>query len=104
MFAAVDPIPMVQLMHLIGNDYVVWDKSAEIRFRRPAKEDLFATFTFTLTELEDIKNQVQLKNEIEIIKTTLLTSKDEKTTYCEVDKTIYVADKSFYKNKRKSKS
>jgi len=24
--------------------------------------------------------------------------------YCEVDKTIYVADKSFYKQKRKSKT
>ena len=40
MFAAVDPFPMTQLMNLIGDDYVVWDKAAEIFFRRPAKEDL----------------------------------------------------------------
>ena len=36
MFAAVDPVPMVQLMELLGKDYVVWDKSAEIFFKRPA--------------------------------------------------------------------
>ena len=30
MFAAVDPIPMVQLMNLLGDGYVVWDKAAQI--------------------------------------------------------------------------
>ena len=30
MFSAVDPFPMTQLMNLIGDDYVVWDKAAEI--------------------------------------------------------------------------
>ena len=47
MFSAVDPFPMTQLMNLIGDDYVVWDKAAEIFFRRPAKEDLHAEFTYT---------------------------------------------------------
>ena len=32
MFSAVDPVPMVQLINLLGPDYVVWDKSAEIHF------------------------------------------------------------------------
>ena len=35
LFSSVDPIPMVQLINIIGNDYVVWDKSAEIYFRKP---------------------------------------------------------------------
>ena len=32
MFSAVDPIPMVQLINLLEDKYVVWDKSAEIFF------------------------------------------------------------------------
>ncbi len=100
MFSSVDPIPMVQLMNLLGDDYVVWDKSAEIFFKRPAKENLYAEFSYTLEELEEIKKSVEQKNEIEIIKKTTLTNKDQSQTYCEVNKTIYVADKAFYKAKR----
>ena len=99
MFAAVDPFPMVQLMNIIGNDYVVWDKSAEIFFKRPAKEDLYADFNYTLPELEEIKQRVKNENEIEIIKTTRLTNKDKSIVFCEVRKTIYVTSKELYKKK-----
>lgn len=101
MFSAVDPIPMVQLMNLLGDGYVVWDKAAQINFKRPAKEHLFAEFTYTHEELEEIKHGVNQKNEIEIVKTTLLTNKAGDTVFCEVHKTIYVANKDFYKNKRR---
>ena len=103
MFSAVDPIPMVQLMNLLGNDYVVWDKAAEIRFKRPAREDLFAEFTYSISELNDIKSRVEAQDEIEIVKTTLLTNKAGDKTFCEVHKTIYVADKEFFKQKKRSK-
>lgn len=101
MFSAVDPIPMVQLINLIGDDYVVWDKSAEIFFKRPAKENVYADFAYTFEELEEIKEMVKNEKEIEIKKTTFLTNKDQTKTYCEVHKTIYVADKLFYKEKRR---
>lgn len=100
MFAAVDPIPMVQLMNILGDDFVVWDKSAEIYFKRPAKEDLYAEFTYSIDELETIKTKIKNENEIEIIKNTSLTNKSGTVIYCEVKKTIYVADKSFFKQKR----
>ena len=104
MFAAVDPIPMVQLMNLIGDDFVVWDKSAEIKFKRPAKEDLYADFVFSKNELEEIKIKVATHQEWEVLKTTHLTNKEKTQVFCEVHKTIYVADKEFYKAKRKKKS
>ncbi len=103
MFSAVDPIPMVQLINLLEDDYVVWDKSAEIFFKRPARENLYADFTYTLEELDDIRKRVTLANEIEIVKTSLLTDKHKTKTYCEVRKTIYIADKSYYKKKRLQK-
>ena len=77
---------MVQLINLIGEDYVVWDKSAEIFFKRPAREDLYADFTYSLAELEEIKNRVTQDKEIEIFKTTILTNKDKTNTFCEVKK------------------
>ncbi len=104
MFSAVDPIPMVQLINLIGEDYVVWDKSAEVFFKKPAKENLYADFNYSEKELTEIKKQVSEKGEIEIIKITQLTNEDGTQVYCEVKKTIYVADKKFYKQKRKKAS
>lgn len=99
MFSAVDPIPMVQLINLIGEDYVVWDKSAEIFFKRPAKQSIYGDFEYSIGELEDIKSKVKDSKEIEIVKTTVLTDRDRSTVFCEVRKTIYIADKSFYKEK-----
>lgn len=103
MFSAVDPIPMVQLINLLGNDYVVWDKSATINFKRPARQHLYADFNYTEKELEAIKKRVSEENEIEITKTTLLKDANGDKTYCEVNKVIYIADKAFFKEKRRKK-
>ena len=103
MFSAVDPFPMTQLMNLIGDDYVVWDKAAEIFFRRPAKEDLYAEFIYTLEEVDEIKQKAQEQNEFEIIKTTKLTNKDKTIVFCEIRKRVYIANKVFFKEKRKKR-
>ena len=103
MFSAVDPFPMTQLMNLIGDQYVVWDKSAEIFFRRPAKEDLFADFIYTNEEIDEIKKKTQEQDEFEIIKSTKLTNKDKSIVYCEVRKRVYIANKAFFKEKRKKR-
>jgi len=104
MFSAVDPIPMIQLITILGDDYVVWDKSAEIFFKRPAREDLYADFIFTQDEIIDIRQRIISEKEIELDKITQLKGKDRSVVYCEIKKKIYVADKAFYKekmNKRK---
>ena len=103
LFSAVDPFPMVQLINIIDRDYVIWDKAAQIRFRRPAFEDLYADFTYTDSELEEIRKRVQTENEIEIIKSTPLTNKAGDTVFCTVDKTLYIANKQYFKAKRKKK-
>lgn len=103
MFSAVDPIPMVQLINLLDDNYVVWDKSAVIKFKRPAKETLYAEFQFTEEEIIAIKDKVSKENEIELVKSTSLTNKNGSSIFCTVEKTIYVADKKFYKEKRKRK-
>ena len=99
MFSAVDPIPMVQLINILENEFVVWDKSAEIFFKAPAKEDLYATFEYSCDELEEIKQYVTQHDEMEIIKTTNLTNREGDRTYCVVKKKIYISTKAHYKKK-----
>lgn len=104
MFSAVDPIPMTQLIQLLGKEYVVWDKAAAIRFKRPGNVDLYATFSISEIELKQLKEKVRLENEMEYLWVTQLTNKEETTVYCEVEKTIYIASKMYYKEKQKSRS
>jgi len=100
MFAAVDPIPMMQFINLLGNNYVVWDKSAEIIFKQPAHEDLYASFDCTKEEIDKIKERIKKDNSILIVKETLLTNKKGTVIYCRVNKTIYIADKTYFKNRK----
>jgi hypothetical protein len=99
-YASVDPIPMFQLINIIGDRYVVWDKAATIKFKKPAKENLYAEFLYSEKELAEIKQLVERDKEIEIVKLVKLTNESSTQVYCEIEKVIYVANKEFYKNKR----
>lgn len=103
MFSAVDPIPIVQLINLLDHRFIMWDKSAEISFLRPVEEDLYASFSYSMEELDEIKQRVSSEKEIEIIKSTKLTDKKGKHVFCEVKKKIYIADKAHYREKRKKR-
>ena len=101
MFSATDPIFMLQLIQILGDKYVVWDKASTIKFKRPATQDAYADFVFIEDEIVQIKEQVKKKNEINLIKEIKITNKDSSIVFAEVSKTIYIADKIYYKNKRK---
>lgn len=98
MYSAVDPFYMLMLMRILGRDYVVWDKSATIRFKRPARETLFADFQFDDATLADIREQVARDGESTFTWTVALKDASG-TVYADCDKVIYVATKSFYKEK-----
>ena len=59
MYGGIDPIYMLMLIKNLGRNYIVWDKSAAIRFKRPGKETLFAEFLLTEDELNEIKQILQ---------------------------------------------
>ena len=46
---------MIMLIQLLGRGYVVWDKSAEIRFRKPGRATLYATCKISEEELAEIR-------------------------------------------------
>ncbi len=101
LFSATDPIFMIQLINILGKDYVVWDKKATIKFKRPAFSSGFVDFIFTEDEINDIKERVKVEKEIDLVKEIKITDKDASVVFAEVFKTIYIADKGYYKSKRK---
>lgn len=56
MYAAVDPIYMIMLIRNLGRGFVVWDKAASIRFRKPGRTTLYATFRLDEAELDAIRD------------------------------------------------
>lgn len=55
LFAMSDPFWMLLVMHRLGRDYLVWDKTAEIDFVSPGKGSVFAEFTLPEERLEEIR-------------------------------------------------
>lgn len=102
MLSATDPIYMIQLIRILGDDYVVWDKSATINYKRPGKETIYCEFIFSSEDITNIKKDVAAKGEIDIVKTPNIVDKNG-VVIAELSKTIYVAEKAFYKEKLKQK-
>jgi len=55
LYGAVDPLYMIQLMRKLGPSFVVWDKAATMRFLRPGRGTLFATFRLSAAEVEAVR-------------------------------------------------
>lgn len=104
LFSVTDPIYMIQLLNILSDDYVVWDKHASIRFRRPVKENAYVNFVITEEDLENIKKGVAEKKEIDFQKIIQITNKQKDIVFAEITKIIYVADKEYYKEKRRKKN
>ncbi|APX98995.1 DUF4442 domain-containing protein [Lacinutrix venerupis] len=102
MLSATDPIYMIQLIQILGDDFVVWDKAASIKYKRPAKETIYAEFIFLDEEIEAIKSEIKLKNEVNITKKLTLKNTDN-IVFAEIEKTMYAATKSHYKQKLKQR-
>ena len=58
LYGSVDPIYMIMLIRLLGREFIVWDKAAEIRFRKPGRSTLFASFTIDESELNAIRESL----------------------------------------------
>ena len=99
LFSATDPIFMVQLVQILGADYIVWDESSLVKFKRPANQNVFASFIFTEGEVEEIKQKVAKEGETELVKPIEVTN-SQGVVFCQIEKTLYIADKKFYKENR----
>ena len=92
MYAGIDPIYMLMLIKNLGANYIVWDKAAAIRFKRPGKETLFAEFKLTPEELNEIKEILKIKKSVDRIYKVELKDKKGKV-HCIIEKTLYIAER-----------
>jgi acyl-coenzyme A thioesterase PaaI-like protein len=90
LYGAVDPIYAVMLMHLLGSDYVIWDKAAAIRFRKPGRSTLTARFRIDETEVDAIRAAVAADGKTDRLYRLELVDVDG-VVHAEIEKTIYVA-------------
>lgn len=91
-YGAIDPIYMLMLMRILGNGYVVWDKAANIRFRKPGKTTLFADFRLTPEEIDEIRELAANARSIDRIYNVELKDKDG-VVHAQIEKTLYISKK-----------
>ena len=101
-YAAIDPIYAIQLIQIFGKEYVVWDKKAVIDFKRPIKKKAIARFTFTDELIDTIRKELDKNGEYYF---DLPVNFVDETgfVYAEIDKTLFIATKAFYKQKIEKK-
>jgi hypothetical protein len=92
LYSMTDPFYMVMLINNLGPEYVVWDKSASIRFRRPGRGTVRAEFRLTDGQIEEIREA--LKSEEKIDRQFRVDVKDESgEAVAEVQKLIHFRKK-----------
>ena len=92
LYSMTDPFFMVMLIENLGPDYIVWDKSAAIRFKRPGRGTVTASFRLSDQQIEEIKQALNAEKKIERVFTVEV--KDESgTVIAEVEKLLHIRRK-----------
>jgi len=100
LYGAIDPIYMFQLIKILGDDYVVWDKSATVHYKKPVKGKVYARFLITDDLLADIRQKIN-EDKRATYHLPCHFEDAEGTIYASFEKVLYIADKSYYKEKSK---
>ena len=88
LYGAVDPVYMILLIKVLGSAYVVWDKAATIRFKRPGRSTLFARFLLEEEEIATIRRLAEA-GPIDRVYTVDLADAAG-VVHASVEKTIYI--------------
>lgn len=92
LYTMCDPFFMLILINNLGPDYIVWDKAATIRFKKPGKGLVKAIFHVSGERMEEIRAQADTQGKIEPQFQAVVT--DAKgNVIAEVDKLLYVRKK-----------
>jgi hypothetical protein len=93
LYSMVDPFYMLMLINILGPDYIVWDKAANIRFKKPGKGVMKATFELTEEKIAEIRAAAETQPKVEPLFQVLIKD-EEDNVVAEVDKLLYVKKKS----------
>jgi hypothetical protein len=88
-----DPFYMLMLLENLGSGYIVWDKAASIRFRRPAKGTVRAEFRLTEAQIEDVRRQADANPKHEPVFTVEIKDQSGEVVSV-VERTLHVKRKT----------
>jgi hypothetical protein len=92
LYAMCDPFFMLILIENLGPGYIVWDKAATIRFKKPGRGKVRAHFHIDEAKIEEIKKQLETEYKVEPTFQTQVLD-EEGVVIAEVDKLLYVRKK-----------
>ena len=89
LYSMCDPFFMLILVQALGRGYVVWDKAATIRFRRPGRGTVRATFHIPPQKVEEIRAAADRGGKVEPVFTVEILD-EQGEVVAEVEKLLYV--------------
>ncbi len=93
LYSMADPFFMVMLIENWGKDYIVWDKAASIRFRKPGRGTVSASFRLSDEQIGEIRQALNSQEKIE--RTFTAEIKDQSgIVVAEVEKLLHVRRKN----------
>lgn len=92
LYSMVDPHLMLLLMQLLGKEYLVWDKSANIEFIKPSKTKVAAKIIITNEDLEKIIENTKNGDKY-FADFTIEVSDISKELVAKVQKIVYIRKK-----------
>ncbi len=92
LYSMTDPFYMLMLIHNLGPAYIVWDKAARIRFRKPGRGRVTAQFRLSEAQIDEIRHRLESEETFEpVYPINVLNESGE--VVAEVEKTLYVRKK-----------
>jgi len=93
LYSMTDPFFMLMLLENLGPDYLVWDKAATIRFKKPGRGTVRAEFRLSREQVDEIKRAAAANGKTE--PTFVVQVKDEAgDVVAEVEKVLWVRRKA----------
>ena len=92
LYAMCDPWFMLILMRLLGSNYIVWDKAASIKFKKPGRGRVKARFHIPQEQVDQIRIDVDREGKIEPTFSVNVLSEDGEII-AQVEKLLYVRRK-----------
>ncbi|MDD0853767.1 YiiD C-terminal domain-containing protein [Halobacteriovorax sp. GB3] len=93
LYSMCDPFYMLILMQHLGRDYLVWDKSASIDFRRPGRTKVKAHFKISKDRIKSIIDEVNELGKCEPIFNVDVLDENDKLV-ATIEKKLWVKKKS----------
>jgi acyl-coenzyme A thioesterase PaaI-like protein len=93
LYSLADPFFMLLLIEALGPGYVVWDKEATIRFKRPGRGTVRARFHLPPERVEEIRAEADARGKTEPRFAVQVLS-EEGEVVAEVEKLLYVRRKA----------